>query len=258
MQRGITGSSIGLVVGLVVGLGAAALAGCVANGGDESIVVLKNVAPTSTTGGCMFSSQESEVSLVRGTLDVSITSSYVVIAQVKSRITAAVGQESQRTVFTRGANVDITFPDATLFSAAEIADLNTKNALHFMQPFTAPISPNGGVTDVLFELIPRDLSVALSTKLTTTSPSTVAETSFTVVGDLAGGNVSSQKFQYTVTITNGGLQHNVGPCSSLPASFMPHIGSPCNAGQDGSVDCCSELDNMSKTINVCPAMGTGM
>lgn len=252
MQRGITGSSFRRSIGIVVGLGAAALAGCAANGGDEGIVVLKNVVPTSTMGGCMFSSQESEVSLVRGALDVRITGSYFIIAQIKSRITAITGQESQRTVFTRGANVDITFPDATLFSASELDALNMKNALHFMTPFTAPISPNGGVQDVLFELIPPELSLALLTKPGFSS--TIAQTSFTVVGDLAGGDVSSQKFQYTVTISAGGLQHDLGACSTVSSTFTPRVGNPCNAGQDGVVDCCGP-DPLHLT---CPAIGTGM
>jgi hypothetical protein len=241
--------------GLILGVSAAALAGCAANGGDEGLLVLKNVVPTATTGGCSFSSQETEISLVRGALDVSFGTGYDFIAQVKSRITALAGQESQRTVFTRGANVDISFVDANLFTAAELAALNTKNLLHFMQPFTAPIAPNGGVTDVLFELIPAELAINLTTKQGFTT--TTALASFTVVGDLAGGDVSSQKFQYTITLVNGGYRNVKGACSGLSASFSPRVGNPCNPGQDGLVDCCTDVDAMNRTVDVCPAVGTG-
>ncbi|HEY6177439.1 MAG TPA: hypothetical protein VIX73_23440 [Kofleriaceae bacterium] len=252
MQRGITGPSLRQRFGLVVGLGAAALAGCAANGGDEGLVVLKNVVPTATTGGCSFSSQATETSLVRGALDVRAHTGYLFIAQLESRITALAGQESQRTIFTRGANVDISFSDPNLFSAAELADLNAKNALHFMAPFTAPLSPNGGITDVLFELIPADVALALDAK--TTFSSTVAQTSFTVVGDLAGGDVTSQKFQYPVTVVSGGLVNELGACSTVSSSFTPRVGNPCNPGQDGIVDCCTDTNNH----QVCPAKGTGM
>jgi hypothetical protein len=206
-------------------------------------------------GGCSFSSQETEVSLVRGTLDVSFMSGYVFIAQVKSRITAVAGQESQRTVFTRGANIDVTFPDASLFTAAELTALNAKNLLHFMSPFTAPISPNGGVTDVLFEVIPAELSAELTAK--TGFMNTTAQISFTIAGDLAGGDVTSQKFQYTVTLLNRGLRINKGLCTALSASFTPRTGSPCNLAQDGPVDCCDVIDSMSNVVNVCPAVGLG-
>jgi len=240
--------------GLVLGVSAAALAGCAANGGDEGLLVLKNVVPTAAAmGGCSFSSQETEVSLVRGGLDVSFRTGYVFIAQVKSRITAAAGQESQRTVFTRGANVDVTFVEANLFTAAELADLNTRNLLHFMQPFTAPISPNGGITDVLFELIPAELSAVLADKTGFTGATVQA--SFTIAGDLAGGDVTSQKFQYTVSLNNGGYKFKKGPCSALSASFAPRIGNPCNTGQDSLVDCCEVTDAMNKTVDVCPAVG---
>jgi len=249
MQRGITGSSLGRSIGIGVGLGVAALAGCTANGGDEGIVVLKNVVPKADMGGCSFSSQETEVSLVRGALDVEFGTGYVVIAQLKSRISAVAGQESLRTVFTRGANIDIAFSDPTLFTAAEIDALNAKNLLHFMQPFTAPIAPNGGVQDVLFELIPPELSAALAAK--PTFRTVVAQTSFTVVGDLAGGDVTSQKFQYPITVVSSGYKHDEGACALLSASFTPRVGNPCNPGQDGVVDCCTDAVG----ADVCPAVG---
>jgi hypothetical protein len=244
MPRGTRSQSLGLVLGV----SAATLAGCAANGGDEGILVLKNVVPTASTIGCSFTSMETETSLVRGALEVRVANGYLFIAQLKSRITAVAGQESQRTIFTRGANVDLAFPDATVFSAA---DLNAKDLLHFMTPFSAPIAPNGGVTDVLFELIPPEVGAALAAKTGFTT--TVAQTSFTVVGDLAGGDVTSQKFQYSVTISSGGFQHDNGPCAALSASFVPRVGNPCNAGQDGIIDCCTDATNHA----VCPAVGRG-
>lgn len=259
MLRGITRPVLGacVVPALAVALGPALVAGtgCTASGGDESILVIKNVVGTAaSSGGCTLSSSDTELGLVDGAFDVTAGVGYQFVAQLKSRITAAVGQESQRTIFTRGANIDLTFSDPTVFSAAELADLNTKNLLHFMSPFSAPIAPNGGVTDVPFELIPVQLADALASKMNLGRLVILA--SFTVVGDLAGGDVTSQKFSFPVTVMP--LLNDLGPCSGVSATFMARSGNPCSPLQDGVVDCCTRLNNRNETILVCPAKGTGM
>src|ERR1041384_3337578 len=102
MQRQIGTFGIG---GLV-----AALGGCVASGGDESILVVKAVAPPTTAigGVCTFTPSDAEAGLVHGALDVTLGHGYQVIAQLRSRITADLtqtGQANARTISLRGANV---------------------------------------------------------------------------------------------------------------------------------------------------------
>jgi len=236
-------------------LGFAALAaGCSANGGDESILVLKNVAPpTVTTGGvCVFTPAETEAAIVHGVLDTSAGTGYEFTAQLKSRLTADTGQDDQRTILLRGANVDLTFVDPNAVTADELKILKNTGFLHFMSAFSAPLPPNGGLFDASFELIPPEIAGLLDAKPGFTS--TVIAATFTVVGDLAGGSVSSQPFQYAVTLGKQILTADKGSCASLPTTFMGRAGNPCFPGQDFVVDCCEG----SGTTPVCPAVGTKM
>jgi hypothetical protein len=253
MQRGGTRSIFDPVrrtAGIPVCLALAGLlAGCLADGGDESILVLKNVVPKE---GCTVTPSESETALVSGALDVQARTGYLFFAQLKSRITATAAQLDQRRIITRGANVDITFSDSTLFSATELADLDAKHLLHFMSPFSIDIAPNGGITDVPFEAIPAELAREVGGRPNFSS--VVAQLSFKVVGDLSGGNVTSQSYTFSVTLLNNGLLNDKGLCSTVKTSFAPRVGNPCNAGQDFIVDCCTE----STGLRVCPAVGTMM
>ena len=238
---------------LVGALTGAVAAGCSANGADDSILVLKNVAPpTGATGGvCTFTAAETEPGIVHGVLDTSARAGYEFTAQIKSRITADAGQEDQRTIFLRGANVDLTFTDSAVVTAADLSDLQSKKLLHFMAPFSAPLPPNGGITDASFELVPPEIAALLDAKPGFTT--TVVDATFTVVGDLDGGNESSQAFHYSVTLGHGILLANRGDCAALSSSFAPRTGNVCFPGQDFVIDCCT-----AGTTPVCPAVGTGM
>jgi hypothetical protein len=256
MQRSTGSLTTHGLVGLVRLLGIAALAaGCSANGGDESILVLKNVAPpTTTTGGaCIFTPAETEAVIVHGTLDTSFGTGYEFTAQLKSRITADTGQEDQRTILLRGANIDLTFVDPNAVTADELKILKNTGFLHFMSAFSAPLAPNGGLFDASFELIPPEITGLLDSKPGFTS--TVIAATFTVTGDLAGSTVSSQPFQYAVTLGKQILTNDKGPCASLPTTFMGRVGNTCFFGQDFVVDCC---EGSSPMMLVCPAVGTKM
>jgi hypothetical protein len=241
------------LVGLAAAFAGAALGGCAANGGDESMLVLKSVAPpTTATGGvCSFTASETEAGLVHGVLDVSAGFGYQLVAQLKSRLTAATGQEDALTIFLRGANVDLTFPDAGALGA-QIADLQSKGLLHFMAPISGALPPNGSLADAGFELVPAGVAAALNAAAGFSS--TVVQATFTVVGDLAGGNATSQEFHYAVTLGKQILIDNRGPCSSLPSSFTARTGNVCYPGQDFAIDCCTTPTSPA----VCPAVGTGM
>lgn len=234
-----------------VGLAAAAavLGGCAANGGDAGIAVMRSVAPSAM---CTFSASDAELTVGRGILDVALRASYLVGVQMISRITALDGQEVQRAVFVTGAKVDITFPDSTLFTAAELAELKASGLTHFKTLFSTVVKPNGGLTDAAFELVPFELSDRLRTRPAFTQ--VVALGTFRVIGRLGvtGSELESDPFQFPVTLTNGGLVNLKGPCAELATSFMPRVGNACNPAQDGVVDCCTAPDN---TL-VCPAVGT--
>jgi hypothetical protein len=223
---------------------AATFGGCVASNGDEGMIILKNVAPADT---CTFTAAENEPFVAEGTLDTAYNGFYLFVAQLKSRITATAGTEDQKTILIKGANIDVSFPNSTVFSAAELATLRSSGATHFRQLFSAPLLPNGGITDVGFIIIPSALSSAVFAKLSATMPSVLAVATFTVDGDMAGGTVTSQKFDYPVNLTTG-LVIDAGPCP-LPMGTTVRKGNPCNLDQDASVDCCRLPNNTLR----CPA-----
>ena len=241
------------LVGLAAACAGAALGGCVASGGDESMLVLKSVAPPAmATGGvCTFTAADPEAQLGHGVLDVSGGVGYQFVAQIKSRVTAATGQEDARTIFLRGANVDLTFPTPGALGT-QIADLQSKGLLHFMAPSSGSLPPNGSLADAGFELVPAGVATALSGVAGFTS--TVVQATFTIVGDLAGGNASSQEFHYSVTLGKHNLRINRGACSALSKSAAVNLGNPCFPGQDFVVDCCDDPAG----TPVCPAVGTAM
>lgn len=224
MQRGM----------IVATLAIATLGGCTADGGEDgAIFVLKNV---SAGPGCVTTAAADELGISHGSLDALLPRGYLFIAQTKSRLSAIAGTEDQRTILINGARVDVSFPGSTLFSATELADLKARGLTHFRQLFTAPLSPNGGITDVGFELIPASLVEAMSAKAGGPfAVETVA--TFTIEGRQAGNDVQSQEFAYPVTIATGISIVNRGVC---PIQGTVRPGSACNPTQDGIVDCCTE------------------
>ena len=211
---------------------------CVADSGDEGILVLKNVAAGE---GCMFLASEAEPSITHGSLDVALGTGYLFIAQIKSRITALDDQVDQRTVITNGANVDLTFPAPSTLSDAEIADLEAAGLTKYRQLFSAPLLPNGGIADAGFTLIPSAVTLAIA-DIAATRPQPFqveALATFTVTGRMSDGDVASQPFAYPVTIGTGQTVNVVGQCP-LPMGSIVRNGYACNPGQDGVVDCCME------------------
>jgi hypothetical protein len=224
MQRGM----------IVATLAVATLGGCTADGGEDgAIFVLKNVAAST---GCVTTAAADELGISHGSLDTLLPRGYLFIAQTKSRLSAIAGTEDQRTILISGARVDVTFPGSSLFDATELAELKTAGLTHFRQLFTAPLAPNGGITDVGFELIPASLVQRMTAKAGgPLRVETVA--TFTIEGHQAGNDVESQEFAYPITIATGSSIVNHGAC---PIEGTVRPGSPCNPVQDGVVDCCMD------------------
>jgi hypothetical protein len=190
-----------------------------------------------------------EAAVSHGTLDLLLPSDYLFIAQMKSRITALVGQEDQRTIILEDAKVDIAFPDSQLFSAAELAALQTSSLIKFKSLFSGVLPPNGGIADGPFVLIPAGLVQAIAAKVDLKQQVRVeAVATFTIEGNMSGATVVSQPFTYPVTIGNQVAVNVAGACD-LPKAFgAPRPGYVCNPAQDGIVDCCQGATRL-----VCPA-----
>lgn len=227
MLRGIAVPILGVT--LVAWLG-----GC-ADSGDGGILVLKNVRADAT---CTTTGAETQAGISHGSLDLLVTTPYIFIAQMKSRIAALAGQEDQRTIIVQGADVDVDFPGSSLFSEAELAELDAMALTRRRAPFSAAIRPNG-VTDAGFDLIPSDLTVRIKAKLGDSPSRITAVATFTIVGDMSGQRVTSQPFSYPITMGNGIAFNVLGTCP-LPRDFAPlSTGYACNLAQDDVVDCCT-------------------
>jgi hypothetical protein len=231
---------------------AATLGACAATNGDEGILITKNIAPGD---GCTFTSDETEQFISHGMITVLSPQGYMINPQMVSRITALDDQIEQRTVIVQGARIDIAFADTTLFSTTELAELKATGVTHFESAFSAPLRPNGGVTDAGFDLFGRDLIDAVVAKAglpTSNIPfRTELIATLTVFGDLAGDEVTSQEFKYPVTLCDHCIINDLGACSSVPTTATVRQGHPCGRFQDETVDCCETPDGL-----LCPAVGT--
>ena len=231
---------------LMIPLVVSAVSGCVDNNVDGGIFITKNLAPPSGTS-CAFMANEGEPFLSQGTLDTRFSAAYVMHAQLKSRITASVTQLDQRTVLIQGANVSITFPNAPASVTSAISALPA-DATQFRQLMSAPLAPNGGISDVSFVIISPAVSKAVFPLLSVDLQSVVAVANITVDGLMGGGTITSQTFAYPVNLTTG-LANDAGTCP-LPMGFgTVRAGNVCGVAQDLPVDCCHEVTGQLR----CPA-----
>src|SRR5688500_1452658 len=119
----------------------AALGGCAADNGDAGVFITSNVAPAA---GCTFTASATEPFFSHGTYSVFSPSAYGFHPQMKSRVTATAAQTDARTIIVEGARVTLTFPDESVFTAAQQEDLRARGVMRFSSLFSAPLPPNGG------------------------------------------------------------------------------------------------------------------
>jgi hypothetical protein len=219
-----------------LGLG---LAACASDTGDEGIFLSKNVSPGD---GCIFSATQAELFNPHGSFSLFARRGYDLFPQMISKITSREDNVEQRTIQVRGARVDLAMADGSAVNAPT----------HFESLFAAPLAPNGGISDAAFELVPVAFAAAVATANNITPATTTvfkAEVVAKVVlfGDLTGNEVTSQEFQYPVTLCNDCVTNIIGTCPLPSATVLANVGNPCNAYQDGYVDCCISGNNV-----ICP------
>lgn len=243
----------------------AALSGCTKNGeGDSGMYIYNNTDPTSAT--CVFTGDPTQTFLSGGEISSMSPVGYFLSPLLRSRITALMGEEQQRTIEVEGAHVTI-------------------NGTTTDRRFAASLPPEGSA-NVGFELIPASML---------SSPGVIVAT-VTPFGKMGGGDITGQPFDYPVTVcTNcivvdrglcgnrcsnnpamacslaqdcggGACSMSGTPCTSTaqcgatggtcafpytcgPSGITPRQGNPCNPYQDGIVDCCHSATGL-----VCPAM----
>ncbi len=237
MHSLVSSVSVG-IAGMVV---ASAFAGC-SDGGDEAMLVTKDVAPVGT---CTFTGEPTEPFLPFGEVDPHAPG-YLLFPQIESRITADITDDpttmQTRTIDITDGDVDITFPGSTLFSSEQLTAMTNSGLTHFKALFTGPVAPNGGTTDTTVEVVSRELLDAISAAGGGGSGGDVAmQISLVVNGTMSGASVSSNKFLFPVTVTNT-IDSPLLACPLPAGTVITDLGSPCNALQDTAVQCCSNPD----------------
>jgi hypothetical protein len=234
MHSGILNSVVGIAGLLVVG----ALAGCT-DGGDEGMLITKNVAPPLAGGACTFTGEASEPFLAHGAVDVH-AEGYFLFPQFESRIIADVADDpstmTQRTIIVTDADVDVSFPAGGLSGSMFTSP---SPLVHFKELLSVPVAPNDGTSDGEIEVIHRELISAI----VATNPTGDVEmlVDVTAHGTMSGQTVSSQKFEYPITLTN--LVAAPIPMCPLPSgTIISQPGDSCAELQDEDVQCCSNSD----------------
>jgi hypothetical protein len=176
---------------------------------------------------------------------------------IESRVTGisggsgADGDDSQRTIQMRGADVKLTVKATTLERDGVYQTSSTERAL---SPFSVLFSgsiPPGGSANVGFEVITpaqmRDI-VTTSGVDVAGGQSLTAEVlaEVTIRGTLGGDEITSSAFYYPISVCTDCVVINLGTC---PAVGTVPQGNACNIYQDGTVGCCTDASNNL----VCPA-----
>jgi hypothetical protein len=197
--------------------------GC-ADKGDEGFFILNNTAPPAAGGVCTFTGDSGQPFLASGSISQVATQGYVFSPLLESRITAVTGSESQRTIHLEGANVTLQVANGGMMQS-------------FTALFSGSLAPNGGTTNVSFELLPASSIKALGN----VSQNVEVIASVTPYGTLGGGRIEGEPFQYPITILapgNGivtGIQPPVSCKGFMTSTILPN---GCNPYQDGTLACC--------------------
>jgi hypothetical protein len=199
------------------------LVGC-ADTGDEGMFILNNTAPTGTS--CMLTSTPGQPFLTAGTLEANTGHGYLLTPLIESRIDNPMMQGATRTIHLEGANI-------TLSAVNSTGGLSTVSS--FTSLISGSIDPLGAV-NVAFEVLPASVA---------TTPGEFSA-HVTVFGTLGGSRIDGQPFDYPIRVCTGCVVRSIA--AACPVTGMPVTGNPCNAFQDGPVDCC-----MNSGTLVCPA-----
>jgi hypothetical protein len=227
---------------------ASAFAGCLASSGDEGFVVLN--ASAAGSASCSFTGDPAQPFIARGAIDAYSPIGYQLFPLMKSRVSALVGEETQKTIELHGGRVDLSIASATVTDAqghlSNVTITLDPGVSHFKQLVAGSLTPLGSA-NVDIEIIPSAALAQIASQITTTpSIQIVVLASLVMYGDLGGGEVDALPFKFPVSIAAGSAVNVLGTCPKTAVNK----GNACNPFQDGIIDCCTDA-----TTNklVCPA-----
>jgi hypothetical protein len=199
----------------VTSLVASALAtGCVADKGDNSYVILNNLAPEidETTGAALFTPSEDGPFISTATTYTAFNGidlpALIVGSMVESRIEAPVGKDSLRTIFIMGGNISIDISDITVVSGTSVQRLGGAEVIEYQLPFSGSVRP-GGLSAVVYSLLPPEIIATLTTKFDGAGVAAdntgfvTINTTTTLFGDYYGERIDSLPFEFPVTVIHG-------------------------------------------------------
>jgi hypothetical protein len=150
------------------------------------------------------------------------------------------------TLFLNGADVELR-ADGSMASNALLGALRGRNLDKRTQHFSGSIAA-GATAGVGYPLIDAEQTAAIADVLDDFQQvSVVAHTK--IFGTLDGTSVTSDPFDYPITVCKGCLVEDLGPCANLTMATTIHKGGACNPLQDALLDCCTQ-----DGAAVCPAV----
>lgn len=233
--------ALAMLAGTVFAAGA-----CVSSDQDTVIVILQNNSPTD---GCQSNVDPSGPFIARGTIDTNSSNGYMLSPIVQNTASTTNSTTSQLYLL-EGADITLT-PQSGFFSDGELAQLDMASQLSFSQRFSGVVQPDGGITFMVFEIIGTPFLDAVAAKLPADGTKLQVKASIQIFGQLHGGELKSQKFDYWVDVCNGCLAPvDLGTCDSVPDGYVAGQGS-CWGLQDFAVECCTDASG----ATLCPATG---
>lgn len=227
------------------------LLGC-ANQGDEGMTVINNTAITGAT--CSLSGDPSQPFTSHGSIYALAPQGYTLTPLIRSRIQQGLEDEEvtdplQKTIFLSGADVSLTLKAVSIETSGQYTVTQPEqNVGQFSVLFSGSLPPSGSVNvgfEVITPAIMRNIIASSGVNLSTSHLNAEVLAEVTIRGELGGDEVTSNPFNYPISVCTDCIINVVGAC---PATGTPRTGNPCNPFQDGVLDCCEGPDGL-----VCPA-----
>jgi hypothetical protein len=225
------------------------LLGC-ADQGDEGMTVINN---TAVSGACTLTGGADQPFKSHGTIYALSPNGYLLTPLIQSRVTLGTevnADELQKTIFLRGADVSLTLKAVSIETNGQYTVTQPEtNVGQFSVLFAGALPPSGSVNvgfEVITPAILRNILSMSGVNLGTSDVNAEVLAEVTIRGDLGGNEVTSNPFQYPISVCTDCVVNVTGAC---PATGTPRTGDACNIFQDGVVDCCTAPDG----DLVCPA-----
>lgn len=192
-----------LLTGLLAS--AAVMPACVADQGDESYVILSNLAGETDENGITTFTASLEGPFVSIIEIPAAARSAAVGSLVESRIDAPDGKESERTIFISGANVSATVSAVTVNNGGAITEVGAVEVFEYQIAFGASVRPNQGLSAVIYNVIPPPVFAQISAKVTAAGGNdafVTVDTTTTMIGEYYGERLDSLPFNFPIIVSN--------------------------------------------------------